>query len=140
MFAQKVDNSVVYDYSDDVEFTIRTMNGKRISDRGAQNVTIIAKKGMRFLSLSLKFENKSSEEQILDFEQFFIQDQSGDLHKVDFVIMSGKLTMSTTRFQQKLKAKSNRILFLEFVPAIEKDEVMTAFIIDGTSYKIVYKD
>ncbi|WP_452233143.1 hypothetical protein [Lacinutrix sp. MEBiC02595] len=139
--AQKIDRKVHYDYSDKVEFRIYQLKKQRMIDRGSANYsnTIIAKKGKRFISIVLEFNNKSSETQIIDFEKIFIQDNNSELHSIDFVLAAMKLTGKTNKMQQKLKANKKRKIAIEFQPSFDKNEIIDTFVIDGKIIELKYK-
>lgn len=73
-------------------------------------MNLIAEKGSRFFTIVFDFKNNSSEVQTIDFETIFIKDSNSNLHKVDLVVMSIKMTTTIKKFEQKLKANENEKL------------------------------
>lgn len=99
--AQKIDKKARYDYSENLDFRIYGIQKSRTADRNFE--TLVAEKGYRFCTIIFEFKNNTSEPQIIDFEKIFIKDKSGNLHNVDLVVMSMKMTSTIKNFQQKLK-------------------------------------
>lgn len=137
---QKIDRSTYYNYSEDVEFRVYSLRKPKMIDRGSANYsnTIIAEKGKRFISIVLEFNNKSSEDQIIDFEKIFIRDNNSELHKIDLVVMAMKLTARTNNIQQKLKPNAKRKIGIEFIPAMDKDEMIDELVIGDKTIELKY--
>ncbi|WP_397363297.1 hypothetical protein [Olleya sp. R77988] len=134
---QKVDKSHVYNYSETLQFSIQKITKARTSNRG--NVTYVAKKGTRFISIMFKFENKSSKEQVIDFEKILLYDKNLNLINIDFVVKALKMTSRYDRYQQKLKAKKKGTYFVEFAASIPKNDKIKTLNINGQIIDIVYK-
>ncbi|WP_298901344.1 hypothetical protein [uncultured Psychroserpens sp.] len=134
--AQKLDRKQMYSYSDDVEFRIYAIQKSRTADRNQE--VFVAEKGQRFFTIVFEFKNKSSEAQVIDFEKIFIKDKDGNLHEVDLVVMSMKLTTSIKKFQQKLKANKKRKIIAQFIPPLPKKELIKTLVIDGTEIELKY--
>lgn len=136
IFAQKIDRKAVYEYSDDIEFTIYSLSKARFTDRG--NYRIKAEKGHKFVTMVLNFKNKSSEAQFVDFDTIFILDMNDNLHKVDYFLKAGfRFTKSDSK--QKLKANKKQKIIVQFAPSIPKNESVKAFVIGDEIINIDYK-
>lgn len=134
---EKINRDQLYNYSQSLEFSIVKISKSRTTNRG--NVSYIAKKGKRFISLMLKFKNKSSETQVIDFEKIFILDKNQKLNKVDVVVKALKLTGKLNRYQQKLKPKKKGTYFVEFAVTIPKKQSITRLQVNGEAIDIVFK-
>lgn len=138
--AQKIDKKAVYNYSDDVEFTIRNIFKYRAVDRGntAMNIWAVSEKGGRFIKIYFSFKNKSSEKQIIDFEEFFILDDRLQRHEVSTVAMDLKLATSMTVYKQKLRPGAKRNIHVHFKIPFPKEEKIRTLFIGDKSYTIQY--
>lgn len=129
--AQKLDRKTYYEYSENLEFRIFGITKQRMIDRGngyyANN--IVAEKGRRFITVVFEFKNNSSKPQEIDFDKIYLRDKNGELHKIDFVVMSMKLTTRTNKLQQKLSANKKRKIIAQFRPSFEKDEIIDELVI-----------
>jgi len=134
--AQKLDRKQMYNYNDDVEFRIYAKQKSRTTDRN--NVNLIAEKGSRFFTIVFDFKNNSSEAQTIDFETIFIKDSNSNLHKVDLVVMSMKMTTTIKKFEQKLKANKKRKIIAQFIPPMSKEEVITTLVINVKEIELQY--
>jgi len=138
--AQKLDRKTFYEYSDNLEFRIFGITKQRIIDRGnsyyANN--IVAEKGRRFITIIFEFKNNSSKSQEIDFDKIYIRDKNGELHKIDFVVMSMKLTARTNKLQQNLKANKKRKIIAQFRPSFDKDEIIDELVIGENIIKLNY--
>lgn len=138
--AQKLDRKAYYEYSEDLEFRIFGINKQRIIDRGngyyANN--IVAEKGRRFITIIFEFKNNSSQSQEIDFNEIYLRDNNGELHKIDFVVMSMKLTARTNKLEQKLKANTKRKIVAQFRPSFDKDEIIDELVIGEKIIKLNY--
>ncbi len=138
--AQKLDRKAFYEYSENIEFRIFGLTKQRMIDRGngyyANN--IVAKKGRRFITIVFEFRNNSSKSQEIDFDKIYIRDKNGELHKIDFVVMSMKLTARTNKLQQKLKAKKKRKIVAQFRPSFDKDELIDELVIGERIIRLNY--
>ncbi|AXG69303.1 hypothetical protein KORDIASMS9_01523 [Kordia sp. SMS9] len=136
IFAQKIDRKAVYEYSDDIEFTVYSLSKSRTVDRA--NYRIKAEKGQKFITMVLNFKNKSSEEQIVDFETIFLIDKEDNLHEVDYFLKAGfRFTKSDPK--QKLKAKKKQKIIVQFAPSIPKNETVTRLLIGEEVIELKYK-
>lgn len=136
VFAQKIDRKAVYNYSNDVEFTIYSLSKSRSVDRG--NYRIKAEKGQKFITMILNFKNKSSEEQFVDFETVFLVDKNDDLHKVDYFLKTG-FRFTKNNYKQKLKANKKQKIIVQFAPSIPKNEKVTRLLIGDKVIELKYK-
>lgn len=138
--AQKLDRKTYYEYSESLEFRIFGINKQRIIDRGngyyANN--IVAEKGRRFITIVFEFKNNSSQSQEIDFSEIYLRDKNGELHYIDFVVMSMKLTARTNKLQQKLKANKKRKIVAQFRPSFDKDEIIDELVIGDKVIKLNY--
>ena len=138
--AQKLDRKTYYEYSENLEFRIFGINKQRVIDRGngyyANN--IVAEKGRRFITVIFEFKNDSSESQEIDFDKIYLRDKNGELHKIDFVVMSMRLTARTNKLQQKLKANKKRKIVVQFRPSFDKDEIIDELVIGEKIIKLNY--
>ncbi|GAA3792818.1 hypothetical protein GCM10022271_26420 [Corallibacter vietnamensis] len=129
--AQKLDRKTYYEYSENLKFRIFGINKQRAIDRGngyyANN--IVAEKGRRFITVIFEFKNNSSQSQEIDFNEIYLRDKSGELHKIDFVVMSMKLTARTNKLQQKINANKKRKIVAQFRPSFDKDEIIDELVI-----------
>lgn len=141
-FAQEIDKTVSYQYSDDVEFKIRKIRKKRAADRGTQmaNILHISKKGGRIIEIRFEFNNNSSENQIVDFEKVFLMNEDMQLHEVNFVVMEMKFITSNTVYKQKLRPNSKRFINVGFTPPFAKDEQIKKILIGNKIYDLEYTD
>ena len=139
--AQKLDRKTYYEYSENLEFRIFGINKQRAIDRGngyyANN--IVAEKGRRFITVIFEFKNNSSQSQEIDFNEIYLRDKNGELHKIDFVVMSMKLTSRTNKLQQKLNANKKRKIVAQFRPSFDKDEIIDELVIGEKIIKLNYK-
>ncbi|WP_338731460.1 hypothetical protein [Mangrovimonas cancribranchiae] len=139
--AQKLDRKTYYEYSENLEFRIFGINKQRAIDRGngyyANN--IVAEKGRRFITVIFEFKNNSSHSQEIDFNEIYLRDKNGELHKIDFVVMSMKLTSRTNKLQQKLNANKKRKIVAQFRPSFDKDEIIDELVIGKKIIQLNYK-
>ncbi|RSK41664.1 hypothetical protein [Mangrovimonas spongiae] len=138
--AQKLDRKTYYEYSENLEFRIFGINKQRVIDRGngyyANN--IVAEKGRRFITVIFEFKNNSSQSQEIDFNKIYLRDKNGELHKIDFVVMSMKMTSRTNKLQQKLNANKKRKIVAQFRPSFDKDEIIHELVIGEKIIKLNY--
>lgn len=139
--AQKIDQTVSYQYSDDVEFKIRKIRKKRAVDRGYHTTTVwhIAEKGSRFIEIRFEFRNNSSEEQIVDFEKVFLMNEDLRLNEVSLVTMEMKL-VDLNPYKQKLKPNSKRFIIVGFTHPFPKEEQINKLVIGDKIYNLQYLD
>ena len=137
--AQKIDRKTMYDYSENVEFRIFGLTKQRSVDRGAGQLvtTIVAKKGERFVTIIFDFKNKSSETQIIAFDNIFLRDKTGELHKVDYLQVAG-VRFTGKSYQQKLKGNKKRKIIVQFVPPFPKEELINTIVLDGKTIELKY--
>lgn len=134
---EKIDRVQLYNYSENLEFTIYKIGRTRMTDRG--NVSYIAEKGKRFISMMFQFKNNSSEKQIIDFSNIQLVDKDQNLIKIDMVVKSLKLTSKLNRFEQSLKGNKKRIFAVEFEIPIDKKEKISALKVKDKIIELVYK-
>ena len=134
---EKVDRNKLYNYSESLEFNITKISKSRTTSRG--NVTYVAKKGKRYISIMFKFINKSSKTQVIDFEKISLLDKNDKLNKIDVVVKALKLTGRLNRYQQKLKPKKKGTYFVEFEVPIPKKQSIKRLLINGEAIDIVFK-
>ncbi|WGD34012.1 hypothetical protein [Olleya sp. YS] len=134
---QKLDKSHTYNYSESLKFSIQKISKSRTSNRG--NVTYVSKKGTRFISFIFKFENKSNNEQTIDFEKIFLYDKNLNLINIDYVVKAMKLTGRFNRFHQKLKPNKKGTFFIEFAASIPKNDPIKTLNVNGQIIDIIYK-
>lgn len=139
--AQKIDKKAVYNYSDDVEFSIKYIYKSRTVNRGNQavNVLKISQKGGRYFQIGFNFKNKSSEPQVINFEEFYILDEGKNLHEPDVVAMNFKVQVGNM-FEQELRPGASRNILVAFKDPIPKKELIKNLIINGEVFNLQYVD
>jgi hypothetical protein len=108
-----------------------------MTDRG--NVSYIAEKGKRFISIMFQFKNNSSEKQIIDFSNIQLVDKDQNLIKIDMVVKALKLTSKLNRYEQSLKGNKKRIFAVEFEIPIGKKEKISTLKVKDKIIELVYK-
>lgn len=133
---EKIDREQFYNYSPNLEFKIYRVSKARTTSRG--NVTYVAKKGKRYASIMFQFKNKSSETQIINFENISLVNKNGTLNKIDFIVKAMKLTSRTNRFEQKIKGNKKRIFAIEFEVPIDKNDKISTLKVNDEIIELAY--
>lgn len=133
--------SETYTYAPGVTFKVANISHEKTTEYGNnRNRTLyIAPKGQHFKSAWLEFKNDTSEDVIIDFEQFFLVDSNGTKHHIESVIQSMKFTNTVEKYKQKLKAGKNKTIMMGFWPAFNKTDKVTQMIADGQEVNFTYK-
>jgi len=132
----KINKDQIYHYSEDLQFSIFKINKNRTTSR--YNTTYIAKKGTRFISMYLKFNNTSNKIKTIDFSNILLLTDNNQTIKIDFVVKAMKLTANTDHLKIKLKPNKKRIIAIEFESPIEKDEIIDQLLINEKLVPISY--
>ena len=133
--------SETYTYAPGVTFTVVNISHEKTAEYGNnRNRTLyVAPKGQHFKGAWLEFKNETSEDVIIDFEQFFLVDSNGTKHHIESVIQSMKFTNTVEKYKQKLKAGKNKTIMMGFWPAFNKTDKVTQMIADGQEVNFTYK-
>ena len=145
-FAQKKekeaypDREATYEYTEGVTFSIFSLTKKRTLQRGRGNLpeVIKAEKGRKLVQIIFQFENKTSENQELDFSEIYIKDKDNELHKIDFVVMSMKFTTTNSNLKQTLKKKKKKYVITQFRPSFDENEIIDELVVNGKEVKLEY--
>lgn len=135
--AQKIDQDYIYNYSEEIQFEVQRISKSKIIDIGIGNsIILVAKKGQRFVTVFFDFENMTSENQIIDFNQIFIKDSQSNLFKIEKFFVTGIHSTSST-MQQKIKRKKKRRIMVHFKP-INKNEEIKTLVVNGKEIELLF--
>ena len=135
--AQKIDRKIFYEFNENVDFRVYNMSKSRTTSRN--HLTYIAKKGQRYISMTLELRNNSSETQIVDFRDFYLLDANSKLNELEMVIKAMKLSANPKQFEQKIKPNKKIKVGIEFKYPISKEEIIKTIVIDGRKIELELK-
>ena len=131
---KETNEKTIYEYADGVTFTLlRTYRGREYS--GPTNTSYKAEKGYEFVGIILDFKNESGADVEIDFSNFGVLDDDGQMHAILGVIQSLKLTNTDQNFTLKLKKGKEKRYILTFKP-VSVNVAVSQLVIGTELFKI----
>jgi hypothetical protein len=131
-------DSKYYKFNEHIDFKIIGFTNSKTRIGGNQT-TYLARKGLRYKQISVRFKNNSESKQEFDLGNLFLIDKYNRKHKVVTIVKSGKFQIGNSIFkrEQKLKGGKESLYILETDPPFPKDEIVMKLAIDDSGEEVL---